>query len=68
MAHLTGEEVREMQYQFIWKIDGKEVFREPAKNCYARNIQNKKQDLAIEYNCQFVDVELVYEPINGTQN
>ena len=57
-----------MQYQFIWKIDGKEVYREPAKNCYARDIQDKKQKLALEHGCQTVDVDLVYEPINGTQN
>ena len=57
-----------MQYQFIWKIDGEEVYREPAKNCYARDIQDKKQELANKCNCQIVDVELVYEPINGTQN
>lgn len=50
-----------MQYEFIWKVKGREVEREPARNCYVRDIQQKKYDLAISHDCKYYDISMIYQ-------
>ena len=50
-----------MEYVFVWKVRGIEVNREPARNCYVRDIIEKKKDYAIEHGCAVKEVEMEYE-------
>jgi len=47
-----------METIFIWRVKGEEVSREAARNCYVRDILDKKKDLAIEHGCAVSDVEM----------